>query len=102
MDRVIAEGSIAIDGISLTIAELKENSGSGKGSPSALMSVIPHTRKVTSILYKKPGDEVNVELDVLASYVGAAVAALLKGERGAAGPRESKVDLEQLRAWGYR
>jgi riboflavin synthase len=57
----IQEGSITIDGISLTIAELD---GSKVG-----ISLIPHTWQNTAIQFKKVGDRVNVETDVLAKYI---------------------------------
>ena len=58
---LIEEGSITIDGVSLTIAELD---GSKFG-----ISLIPHTWHNTIIQYKKIGDKVNVEIDVLAKYI---------------------------------
>ncbi|MGB5892818.1 MAG: riboflavin synthase [Ignavibacteriaceae bacterium] len=58
---LIEEGSITIDGVSLTIAELD---GSKVG-----ISLIPHTWQNTSIKFKKVGDKVNVETDVLAKYI---------------------------------
>jgi len=58
---LIEEGSITIDGVSLTIAELD---GSKVG-----IFLIPHTWHNTIIQYKKIGDKVNVETDVLAKYI---------------------------------
>lgn len=58
---LIKEGSIAINGISLTIAELDKNSVS--------ISIIPHTWQNTNLKYKKVNDKVNIEIDVLAKYV---------------------------------
>ena len=58
---LIEEGSITIDGVSLTIAELD---GSKVG-----ISLIPHTWHNTILQYKKIGDKVNVEIDVLAKYI---------------------------------
>ncbi len=58
---LVEEGSITIDGISLTIAEL-DNSKVG-------ISIIPHTWKNTAIQFKNVGDKVNVETDVLAKYI---------------------------------
>jgi riboflavin synthase len=107
-DRVAVEGSIAVDGISLTVAGL-EGLESLTGPPesarfAARISVIPHTRLATGLANKKIGDEVNVELDVLASYVRTAVAALFRSgadaEASALGSRG--LDLEQLKSWGYR
>lgn len=58
---LIHKGSVAIDGISLTIAELIED-----GFKTA---VIPHTLKSTTLSAKKPGDEVNIETDIIGKYV---------------------------------
>lgn len=56
----IAQGSIAIDGISLTIAELHEH--------SAVFWIIPHTIARTNLQDKKIGEPVNLETDLLAKY----------------------------------
>ncbi len=61
-DRYLIEkGSIALDGISLTIF----NINAGRFD----VAVIPHTREVTHLHEKKPGAKVNVEFDVLAKYM---------------------------------
>lgn len=57
----VFKGSIAIDGISLTIAELQKNSFS--------VCIIPHTLAVTTLALRHPGDTVNLEFDLLAKYV---------------------------------
>ena len=62
LDRyLVFKGSIAIDGISLTIASL-ENRVLG-------VTIIPHTYQMTSLGTHKPGDRVNLECDVLAKHV---------------------------------
>jgi riboflavin synthase len=58
---LIYVGSIAIDGVSMTVAELKENTFS--------VGIIPHTWKETIFSEKKIGDTVNLEFDVLGKYV---------------------------------
>jgi riboflavin synthase len=58
---VIPEGSIAVDGISLTIAQVMEN--------RLVISVIPHTYKNTTVSSYKNGQPVNIEIDFLARYV---------------------------------
>jgi len=58
---LIKEGSIAINGISLTIADLKSN--------EIPISIIPHTWQNTNLKDKKVNDKVNVEIDILAKYV---------------------------------
>lgn len=61
MRYVVAKGSVAIDGISLTIGEVKKN--------WFAVYFIPHTLDVTTIGRKKEGDEVNIETDLLAKYI---------------------------------
>lgn len=58
---IVMKGSIAIDGISLTVAGLTEESFS--------VSVIPHTGEETTLLKKGAGDIVNLENDVVGKYV---------------------------------
>jgi riboflavin synthase len=58
---VVEKGSIAIDGVSLTVAALDD-----RGFAVAL---IPHTLEVTTLGALEPGDRVNLETDVLAKYV---------------------------------
>jgi riboflavin synthase len=58
---VAFKGSIAIDGISLTVAEV--------GVESFVVWIIPHTLAVTNLRAKKPGEAVNLEFDLLAKYV---------------------------------
>lgn len=61
MKYVVLKGSITIDGISLTVNELGEN--------WIGLSLIPETLKVTTLGSKKPGDKVNVEVDVMAKHI---------------------------------
>lgn len=58
---LIKEGSVAINGISLTIADLENNEIS--------ISIIPHTWQNTTLKYKQVPDKVNIEIDILAKYV---------------------------------
>lgn len=58
---VVEKGSIAIDGISLTVAQVDEK--------LFKVSVIPHTSSVTNLEDKKSGDLVNLEVDLLGKYV---------------------------------
>ncbi|MGB0596871.1 MAG: riboflavin synthase [Rubripirellula sp.] len=59
--QVAAKGSIAIDGISLTVVDAD--------SDSFTVALIPHTLEVTTLGNRGIGDEVNLETDVLAKYV---------------------------------
>jgi riboflavin synthase len=58
---LIYVGSVAIDGVSMTVAEL--------GDDNFSIGVIPHTWEETIFSQKKPGDTVNLEFDVLGKYV---------------------------------
>ena len=58
---VVEKGSIAIDGISLTVAYVDDN--------CFKVSIIPHTANETILLKKKVGDTVNLECDVIAKYI---------------------------------
>ena len=58
---VVLKGSITLDGISLTVNEIKED--------VVGVSLIPETLKVTTLGYKNPGDLINVEADVLAKHI---------------------------------
>lgn len=58
---IVEKGSVAIDGISLTVAKVTENDFS--------VSIIPHTAKVTILGLKKVGDIVNLENDIIGKYV---------------------------------
>ncbi|MDR3531481.1 MAG: riboflavin synthase [Rhodopila sp.] len=58
---IAAKGSVAIDGVSLTVNEVQ---GDTFG-----VNVIPHTASVTGFGTLKPGDKVNIEIDMLARYV---------------------------------
>ncbi|MEX1047066.1 MAG: riboflavin synthase [Actinomycetota bacterium] len=57
----VAKGSIAVDGVSLTVATL--------GDAEFSIALIPHTLAVTTLGDTKPGDEVNLEVDLISKYV---------------------------------
>jgi riboflavin synthase len=59
--HVVHKGSIAVDGISLTIAEVAED--------AFAVWLIPHTLAVTNLREKRPGDPVNLEFDLLGKHV---------------------------------
>ncbi|MDX1982084.1 MAG: riboflavin synthase [Bryobacteraceae bacterium] len=58
---LVYKGSIAIDGISLTVAEIKGDVLS--------VTIIPHTYRHTNLHTRRPGDAVNLECDIVAKYV---------------------------------
>jgi len=61
MRYIVEKGSVAIDGISLTVAKEKDNNFS--------VSIIPHTAKATILSQKSVGDTVNLENDMVGKYV---------------------------------
>ena len=61
MEFIIEKGSIAIDGISLTVAKVDRS--------TFYVSVIPHTLENTILLRKKTGDIVNLENDIVGKYI---------------------------------
>lgn len=85
---IVQKGSIAIDGISLTVAKLTEHSFS--------VSLIPHTGEQTTLLSNKPGDLVNLENDIIGKYVERF---LTVSEDGAT--TQSKIDMNFLAEHGF-
>ncbi len=80
----VPEGSIALDGMSLTIA--------GISGTEVLVNIIPATLERTSLRFKKAGDRMNLETDIIGRYVERLL-----------GPRRQDGNLtaERLREWGY-
>lgn len=86
MRYCIPKGSIALDGVSLTIAEI---------SPGGLtVALIPYTLTRTTLGEKQVGEPVNVETDILARYLEG----FLEEESG---ERNGDLDPEKLRSWGF-
>jgi len=84
---VIPIGSIAVDGISLTVAALEEN--------TATVSIIPHTLEATTLGKAKVGMDVNLEFDVLGKYIERMV--LPNRQAGT----DEVITWEKLAGWGY-
>lgn len=80
---VIHKGSISIEGISLTVAKLE-----GK---QCTVAIIPHTVEMTNLGSLKPGDPVNLEVDMIAKYV----------EKMMRGEANSTITLENLVSQGF-
>ena len=59
--QIAAKGSVALDGISLTVVDA--------GRENFSVSMIPHTREVTNFQFKRVGSFVNIETDILAKYI---------------------------------
>jgi riboflavin synthase len=75
---VVEKGSIAVDGVSLTVA--------GVGPGWFAVALVPHTLEVTTLGRRRPGDPVQLEVDVVAKYVERLVAPMR------AGAQETSVD----------
>ena len=84
---IVEKGSIAIDGISLTVAKV--------GAEDFAVSIIPHTGSNTTLLKKKAGDVVNLENDIVGKYVQR-----LLGQ-SQPGPHRSRITEEFLRENGF-
>jgi riboflavin synthase len=63
---IVAQGSITMDGVSLTVAELQDTP---EGGSVVTVSLIPETLARTTLGHRAPGEWVNLEVDVLAKYV---------------------------------
>ena len=79
------KGSIAVDGVSLTIADVSDNKFE--------VALIPHTLQVTTLGDKRNGDSVNIEVDVMARYIET----LMQNQI----PPSQTIDLEFLQKHGY-
>lgn len=85
---IIEKGSVAIDGISLTVVSVDSESFS--------VSIIPHTAAMTNLYYKKAGDYVNIETDVIGKYVERLLSFDSKKDSN-----DSKISLEFLAKNGF-
>ncbi|MCM1990661.1 riboflavin synthase [Oceanirhabdus seepicola] len=83
MNRVVNKGSIGVDGISLTIMEIKNN--------TFTISIIPTTSEDTIISKKDSGDAVNLEFDIIGKYV----------QRIEVNQKKSNIDMSFLEKNGF-
>ncbi len=81
MRYIIMKGSVALDGVSLTVARVHKD--------AFAVSLIPHTGEETTLLAKKRGDRINIECDIVGKYVEK-----LCG-------RQSGIDEDFLRKYGF-
>jgi riboflavin synthase len=87
---MVEKGSVAIDGISLTVNACRGNEFS--------VTIIPLTSERTTIGRKRVGDEVNVETDIIGKYVQR----FLSGQKGEEGPPKSGLDMDFLVKHGFK
>lgn len=83
--QMVVKGSVAVDGISLTIADMNEDSFS--------VSIIPETLRKTTLGQAKIGDTVNIETDIIVKTIRSAIDKLL--------PQEQKLTTERLKELGF-
>lgn len=84
---LIERGSIAVDGISLTVMDY--------GAGFVTVSIIPHTAKVTTLGFKGPGDRVNLEADLIGKYVEKFITEKQDGKKS------SGLTIDKLRDLGF-
>lgn len=88
---IVEKGSISIDGISLTVAVLEEN--------QFTCAIVPHTWENTNLRFLKPGDTINLEVDVLAKYVFRLLET--SGLLGNSGQKKKTLELTFLQEHGF-
>lgn len=86
---MIIKGSVAVDGISLTINDCDRNGFE--------VSIIPHTAKLTTIGFKNAGDLVNIETDMIGKYVER----FITGTDDAASNGKTSIDMQFLAKTGF-
>jgi riboflavin synthase len=69
---IAAKGSVTLDGVSLTVNEVRE---AEDGRTHFSVNIIPHTAQCTTLGELKSGEQLNVEVDVLARYIDRILAA---------------------------
>ncbi|MCD6362946.1 MAG: riboflavin synthase [Synergistetes bacterium] len=85
-DYIVPKGSIAVDGVSLTIASVERGAFS--------VALIPHTLERTNLSRRKAGDLVNLEFDILGKYIYR----MLKGRKES---ERKSVTVELLKKYGF-
>lgn len=85
---IVSKGSVTIDGISLTVAEI--------GDTFFKVSLIPHTKEEATLYGKKVGDEVNIECDIVGKYIERLLFTADREEKKA-----SKVTEDLLKEYGF-
>lgn len=65
LDQIVPQGSVAIDGVSLTVAQTHED--------GFMVSLVPYTKEHTTLGTLTVGDRVNIEVDMIAKYVAAQI-----------------------------
>lgn len=88
LDLIVEKGSICIDGISLTVATVSDR--------DFQVSIIPHTAKDTTLIYKKVGSLVNLENDIVGKYIKK----LMENKQEEQAKKASGLTMEMLEEYG--
>ena len=88
LDLIVKKGSICIDGISLTVATVSDR--------DFQVSIIPHTAKETTLIYKKVGSLVNLENDIVGKYIKK----LMENKQEEQAKKASGLTMEMLEEYG--
>jgi len=91
MRYIVEKGSVALDGVSLTVAACTDGGFS--------VALVPHTREVTLLGDRRAGQRVNIEVDILAKYVERLLAPRLDSARGV--PAAEALTEARLKELGY-
>ncbi|WP_040951242.1 riboflavin synthase [Gorillibacterium massiliense] len=93
MKFIVSQGSIAVDGISLTVVKA--------GDESFTISIIPHTLDQTILADKEVGDAVNLEADILGKYIDRLLHWRGESPPNEGGKKDGKVDMNFLAEHGF-
>lgn len=86
---IVPKGSVALDGVSLTVVDVEENNFS--------VGVIPHTAEHTTLGLKKAGSRINLEVDMIGKYVEKMLIARFEGEK----TKKQEISISFLQEKGY-
>ena len=93
MRYIVFKGSVAVDGISLTVAACDEDSFS--------IAIIPHTSAATTLTEKKDGEAVNLEADLIGKYVEKLLGFHARAGAAGDGADGGGISLDKLKEHGY-
>ena len=85
---IIEKGSVAVDGISLTV-----NGCSGNAFD---LAIIPHTARLTTLSFRRAGDKVNIEVDIVGKYIEKLLFSSKQGSKG-----RGRISMEFLAEQGF-
>ncbi|MBA7550171.1 Riboflavin synthase [subsurface metagenome] len=93
MRYIVSKGSVAIDGISLTVQSV--------GGQSFSVSIVPYTLKTTTLQYKTSGDTVNIETDIIGKYIKKFLLDMKDIDNSSEGGVSKGLTIERLKSYGF-